>query len=189
MIIGLTGGMGSGKSTALKALKNNGYFTVSCDDIVKELYSKRAVLKKLKKVFPSAISGRFKLKADKKEISRIVFSDKEKYRFLTDFLSVTAFNEALNRAKKAKNTAIVEVPLLLENDLTEYFDKVIVITRAINDRIKSVKVRSGLSEEEIKDRLKNQIDYETFDFSPYIVINNDGDEQSLAAAVLKAVKE
>ena len=82
MIIGLTGGIGSGKSAALNALKENGYKTVSCDDITRELYKKRKTLKKLRGEFPSAIKGRLFLKADKKEIARIVFSDKVKYDFL-----------------------------------------------------------------------------------------------------------
>ena len=64
MIIGLTGGIGSGKSTALDILKKNGYKTVSCDDITRELYRKRKTLKKLRGEFPSAIKGRFFLKAD-----------------------------------------------------------------------------------------------------------------------------
>ena len=81
MIIGLTGGIGSGKSAALRALKKNGYKTVSCDDITRELYRRRSTLEYLQKVFPSAIKGDKVLTVDKKEISRIIFADKKNTRF------------------------------------------------------------------------------------------------------------
>ena len=191
MIIGLTGGIGSGKSAALNALKINGYKTVSCDDITRELYKKRKTLVKLRAEFPSAIKGRLFLKADKKEISRIVFSDKEKYNFLNEFLTRETFDVAYRRAEKlAKNggIVIVEVPLLFENNLAGKFDKVLVITRDKNARIESVKKRSGLSEEETLKRINAQTDYETFDLSPFTVIKNDGTKDDLAAAVVHAVK-
>ena len=192
MIIGLTGGIGSGKTTALRALKEKGYYTVSCDEITAELYKKRGTLKKLRDEFPSAIKGRLFLKADKKEIARIVFSDKVKYEFLNDFLTQKTFKTAMKRAYKGAKTrgvVIVEVPLLFENDLQRYFDKVIVITREKEERINSIKARSNLSEEEISARISAQIDYDSFDLSPFTVIKNDGNMKDLAAAVVKAVKE
>ena len=192
MIIGLTGGIGSGKSTALRALKENGYETVSCDEITRDLYRCRKTLKRLKAEFPSAISGVFRLKADKKEIARIVFSDKEKHRFLTDLFTRETFKIAMRRAEKlVKNggTVIVEVPLLLENDLQNAFDEIIVIARDKTARIESVKTRSALSDEEVSARLAAQVDYDALDLSAYTVIKNDGTKEDLAAAVLKAVKD
>ena len=189
MLIALTGGIGSGKSTALSALKEKGYKTISCDDITRELYRKRRVLKTLRQVFPSAISGKIKLKADKKEIARIVFANKEKYAFLNGYLTQETFKVAMKRAKKIKGTAIVEVPLLLENDLAGAFDKVIVIVRDKKARVESVKARSGLSADETVARINAQVDYDAIDLTPFTVIKNDGSEQDLKTAVLKAIKE
>ena len=189
MLIGLTGGIGSGKSAALAALQKNGYKTISCDDITRALYNRRSTLKKLRAEFPSAITGKLFLKADKKEISRIIFSDKATYAFLTDYLTKETFKIAMARAKKIKGTVIVEVPLLFENDLQNVFDKVIVITREKSARIAAVKSRSNLSEEEIAARINAQFDYDKKDLSTFTVIKNDGEVSDLAAAVLKAVKE
>ena len=191
MIIGLTGGIGSGKSAALRALKKNGYKTVSCDDITRELYRRRSTLEYLQKVFPSAIKGDKVLTVDKKEISRIIFADKKKYAFLTEFLTKKTFDIAMRRAEKyaEKNgVAIVEVPLLFENNVQSAFDKVIVITRDKAERIAAVKKRSDLSEEEILSRINKQIDYDNVDLSAFAVIKNDGEVSDLAAAVLTAVK-
>ncbi|MBR0189373.1 MAG: dephospho-CoA kinase, partial [Clostridia bacterium] len=107
MIIGLTGGIGSGKSAAIAALQENGYKTVSCDDVTRELYKKRKTLKTLRKEFPSAIKGKLFLKADKKEIARIIFSDEKKYAFLNGFLTKETFNIAIKQAKKMKGKVIV----------------------------------------------------------------------------------
>lgn len=191
MIIGLTGGIGSGKSAALRALKKNGYKTVSCDDITREIYRRRSTLKKLRAEFPSAIKGDKVLTVDKKEISRIIFADKEKYAFLTEFLTKKTFDIAMRRAAQyaEKNgVAIVEVPLLFENNVQSAFDKVIVITRDKAERIAAVKKRSDLSEEEILSRINKQIDYDNVDLSAFAVIKNDGEVSDLAAAVLTAVK-
>lgn len=191
MIIGLTGGIGSGKSAAIAALKEHGYKTVSCDEITRELYKKRKTLKTLRGEFPSAIKGRIFLKADKKEIARVIFSDKKKYRFLNEFLTQKTFDVAYRRAEKLAKKGgkvIVEVPLLFENNFADKFDKVIVITRDKEKRIASVKARSNLSGKEITARISAQIDYDKFDLSPFTVIKNDGNISDLAAAVLKAVK-
>ena len=189
MIIGLTGGIGSGKSAAIAALQENGYKTVSCDDVTRELYKKRKTLKTLRKEFPSAIKGKLFLKADKKEIARIIFSDEKKYAFLNGFLTKETFNIAIKQAKKMKGKVIVEVPLLFENDLQGYFDKIIIITRDKEKRIASVKARSNLSEEEIISRMNAQVDYDKLDLSAFTVIKNDGNISDLAAAIIKAVKE
>ena len=187
MLIGLTGGIGSGKSTALNALKKVGYSAISCDEITRELYRRRKILKTLKKEFPSAITGRFKLAADKKEISRIVFSDEKKYAFLTDFLAKEAFRIALKRAKKLTGKVIIEVPLLFESGVEKSFDKIIVITRGRGARIESVKSRSGLTEKEVLERINKQTDYDKKDLSAYAVIKNDGSDKDLAAAAIRTV--
>ena len=188
MIIGLTGGIGSGKSTALEVFKTLGFATFSCDDEVSAAYKKRRVLKKLKKVFPQAITGRLRLKADKKLIAKEIFSDKEKYRFLTDLLATAAFTKTYKKAKRCGRDGVIEVPLLLEKDLADKFDAVFIVVRDKKARIKSVIARSNLSEEEVLSRINAQVDYDTFDLSPYIVINNDGTTDELGKQITESIK-
>ena len=57
--------------------------------------------------------------------------------------------------------------------------------RDINSRIQSVKARSGLSTDEVVSRIKNQYDYENLDKTPYTVILNDSDENSLKQKLIK----
>lgn len=186
--IALTGGIGSGKSTALEILQGAGYITLSSDKIVSDLYCTRKVKKILKSIFPSAVSGFFNLKIDRKEISRLAFSNSELHEKLTHAITPLVLNEINKRAQKLKNSVFVEVPLLFECGYQNEFDAVLVITRPLQDRIESVKLRSNLTEQEIVARIKKQTDYDNFDLAPYVVIENNGDFNQLKEKVLLTAK-
>ena len=191
-IIAITGGIGSGKSFALSTLKNAGFYTISCDDIVADLYTRRSFLKEIKKIFPLAVSGFFKLKVDKKVIAKEVFEDKEKLNKLNKLSHRKVLKIALQsclKYGKEKGVSVVEVPLLFESDLQNEFNGVIVIKRNKEDRIKSVMERSNLTREEVESRINAQIDYEVFDFSKYIVIENNGNISGFENQVLNAINK
>ena len=173
-LFALTGGIGSGKSFALNVLKDGGYKTLSCDSVVATLYRKRKVLKELKRAFPTAVTGRFFYKANKKEIANIVFNDKTAYNTLSEILTLKAFYKTLKIAKSMGGTVFVEVPLLFEFNLSDYFERVIVITRDIDERINAVIKRSKLTREQVEKRIDSQLDYDKKDLSAYITVENDG---------------
>jgi dephospho-CoA kinase len=176
-LIAITGGIGSGKSYLLSILKKMGEQTISCDEITKWLYQTPQVIKTVGKMFPSAKKGFFKKSLDKKIISQIVFTDKQKHKELTDYLTPIILQESLSQAKKMQGRVFVEVPLLFECNAQGYFDKVIVVKRDKDARVQSVIDRSKLTEEEVLQRMNNQFDYESADLSNYIVVFNDKDEQ------------
>ena len=183
-VTAVTGGIGSGKSTALEILSNAGYEVLSSDKIVHELYEKRSVKKILKSIFPDAVSGVIKLKLNKKRVAELAFSNKALHKKLTPLV----LKEILYRTKDATGKIFVEVPLLFECGYQGYFDKVLVVTRDKVKRIESVKTRSNLTEQEIIARMKDQVDYDAFDLTPFITINNDGDFSSLKEKVLSFAK-
>lgn len=187
-VTAVTGGIGSGKSTALEILSNAGYEVLSSDKIVHELYEKRSVKKILKSIFPDAVSGVIKLKLNKKRVAELAFSNKALHKKLTDAITPLVLKEILYRTKGATGKIFVEVPLLFECGYQGYFDKILVITRDKVKRIESVKTRSNLTEQEIIARMKDQVDYDAFDLSPFITINNDGDFSSLKEKVLSFAK-
>ncbi len=187
-LIAITGGIGSGKSFALSVLKTNGYQTFSCDTIVSELYQKHSIKKLLKKMFPTAVSGCFRLVVDKSEIAKITFFDKKKHAELTNAITPLVLKEIQTRVKNLQGVIFVEVPLLFECSYQNEFDKVLVVVRDKNARIESVKARSNLSTEQVLARMNNQVDYDTIDLSNYIVINNDGDKQNFERKILEIAK-
>lgn len=188
-MIAVTGGIGSGKTTALNIIKELGYPVFSCDDYVKNAYNNPEILKKLKEVFPSAFNE--SSAPDKTEISRLCFSNDNLYSKLTEIVSMPVFYELLSIAKetaKAEKTAVfVEVPLLFEHGLQKHFNEVIVITRPLDSRIKSVMARSNLSREQVIVRMKKQTDYDNADLSPYAVIVNDKNVSSLKTKIINAL--
>ena len=187
-LIAITGGIGSGKSLALSILFDAGFYVLSSDDICAKLYERRKVKLILKKLFPSAVKGFFNPKIDRKAISKIVFSDKQKLKDLTDTITPLVIKEIKEKAKKISDIVFVEVPILFECGYQNDFDAVIVIYRPLNERIESVKTRSNLTENEVKDRIRNQFDYENNDLSSYILLTNDGDKEQLKASLLSIIK-
>ena len=188
LVIAITGGIGSGKSLALTTLDSAGYQTFSSDKIVGELYQKRSIKKLLKKMFPTAVSGRLRLVIDKAEIAKITFFDKKKHAELTNAITPLVLKEIQKRVKNLQGVIFVEVPLLFECSYQDEFDKVLVVVRDKDARIESVKTRSNLSTEQVLARMNNQVDYDTIDLSNYIVINNDGDKQNFERKILEIAK-
>lgn len=183
--IALTGGIGSGKTTALNTLKENGYAVFSCDDISHKISNRRSVKKQMAKLFPSAVSGKLFITVDRKKVAEEVFNDKEKLEKLNGLLHPLILKELLKKASRCgKKVAFIEVPLLFESGYEAYFDGVIIISRDIKERIDSVKIRSKMTEEEIIARMNNQADYENMDMSTYTVIKNEGNLVAFKKEVL-----
>ena len=177
--VAITGGIGSGKSFLLDILKEKGFSTLSCDKIAREIFEIRKIKKALKTLFPSAVSGKIFLSVDRKKLSEIVFSDRHELDKLNALTHPVIIEETIKRAKKMHSPVFVEVPLLFEGGYQNLFDKIIVVTRSKTTRIKSVIERTGMNENDVLLRMKNQVDYDNMDLSPYVVINNDQTKQHL----------
>lgn len=173
--IAITGGIGSGKSTVCDLIQSMGYTVISCDKITAELYENAKVLRGIKKLFPTAVKGLFKLKAQKAEIAKIIFSDKQKYDQLNDFIMPMIKEILFDRLNMHSGIVFAEVPLLYEANLKDEFDQVIVVTRDKEKRIKSVMERSLLTDTQVLLRMNMQINYDDINFSNEKIIENNGD--------------
>lgn len=185
-LVALTGGIGSGKTTALNIIKDLGFSVISCDLITHALYKKQWFLRKVKRLFPLAINGKIILKVDKSQISKQVFSDKEKHKKLSDLITPLILGKALKKARKKSGLVFIEVPLLFEKNLQSLFDFIVVILRDIESRINSVINRSKLTRDEVLSRIANQFDYDKLgdvSSSNVIKIYNDGDETRLKSQI------
>lgn len=190
LLIAVTGGIGSGKSTALKILKESGYSTVSCDEVYKKIIRSGIYKKKIKAAFPDCVNGKFILSIDKKALSDKVFNDKKQLEKLNGLTHPLIMERVLKQANHSKTAlSFVEVPLLFESGFQNLFHYVIVIKRNVADRIESVKIRSGLSEKEITERMANQVDYDGIDFADCIVIENNGTERELREKISAVIKK
>lgn len=178
----VTGGIGSGKSTVMRCLKELGYPTFSCDEIYRELCGEAEFL--------SALSARFHgvVKAgvlDRAALARTVFSDASARRDL-DAISHPRIMERLFSRMEGP-LSFAEVPLLFEGGYADKFDGVIAVMRKKEARIASLKTRDGLNGEEIARRMDSQRDW---DLPPEgaIVLFNDGSERELFGKVKELVQ-
>lgn len=177
LTVAVTGGIGSGKSYLINVLKEKGFSTLSCDEIARDIFNLKKIKKELKILFPTAVSGKIFMTIDRQKIADIVFHDKEQLKKLNALTHPVIVEETIKRSKKMPSPVFVEVPLLFEGNYQYLFDKVVVVTRDKTQRIQSVMDRSNLTEDAVKRRMDNQVDYDTLDLSNYIVINNDGTKE------------
>lgn len=190
--IAVTGGIGSGKSTIVKILREMGYPVFSCDEIYADLRENAVYLQKLSETFPQAVvNGRL----DKKRLSSIVFNDSKQRERLND-LSHPIIMQTLFDLMNSQSEPLVfaEVPLLFENGFEKDFNAVIVIRRNLNGRINAICQRDSLSRGEALQRIRAQFDYDDLDNQNYLrsinayFIQNDGSKSDLQKKVTDMLK-
>lgn len=189
MRVAITGGIGSGKSTVAAMIGRLGYKVISFDDVYRDLLKRQDFVLQICDLIgvPPVCSPGVGVELDKAAVSDKVFYDKAALDRLNGFTHPRIAAEAFLQG--GEGCVFYEVPLLFESGLQPEFDRVIVVTRPLEDRISSAARRDGVPREKIKNRVKNQTDYEKIDFSLHIVISNDGDLPSLERKVRKAINE
>lgn len=184
--IAITGGIGSGKSTVCNIIKELGYPVYSCDKIYKELLAVPEFINRIADEFgqTAVVGGRLNREA----LSAIVFGDGEKLKKLNSITHPAIMDMAL---KKMDSHALsfVEVPLLFENGFQNLFSGVIVVLRGREQRIAAVTSRDNLLQKDVELRIKNQLDYDNFDFSEYYVIHNCGNLSDLRLKITDILKK
>lgn len=175
--VGLTGGIGSGKSTIAKIFEVLSIPVYYADDAAKRLMNEDESLKrKLVQHFGEAIYQNGKL--DRAALAKIVFSNKEKLQLLNSLTHPATINDAEEWiSRQTTPYAIKEAALLFESGAAGQLDKIIGVYAPSPLRIKRVMDRDHVPAEEVKKRMKNQIDEEIkMKLCDFIITN---DEQEL----------
>lgn len=190
-IIAITGGIGSGKSFALKIIKKLGYKSFSADLIYKNLQkSKEFIMQVSSKIGVSPIVKDGKIYLDKQAVSNVVFNDKDKLKTLNDFTHPRIMQKMIQSAKKCDGLVFCEVPLLYEGGYENLFDFIFVIKRKDEDRFLSASKRDNKTIEQIKIVAKNQFNYTNLTQNTHtFIIENDGDENALTEKIKVAIQK
>lgn len=174
--IGITGGIGSGKSVVAKILISMGYPVYNSDDRAKELInSNPELIAKIKSEFGSDIYTNLVL--DRKKMAEIVFNNPNKLAALNGLVH-PAVGKDFESWKNSRTTQFVfkEAAILFETGIYKDMDSVILVTAPISIRIDRVQKRDNASKEEIENRMKNQwSDEKKIKLSDF-VIDNSGDK-------------
>ena len=177
MVLGLTGGIGAGKSTALAAFAGRGCPTLSSDEVVHVLYRTAAVRDAVVERFGREVldeSG----EVDRARLAPIAFADDDARRFLEALLHPLVADELERfRAGHDDDEILVhEVPLLYEAGLAGRYDAVVVVTAP--DELRRLRAPRRFDERSAA-QLPQARKLELADF----VIVNDGDPAQLDAAI------
>lgn len=158
--IGVTGGIGMGKSTVTGLMRRRGVRTLSSDDIVHRLMRPGgAAVPEIKKHFPGVITQDGGV--DRKALGAIVFNDKAKLRLLESILHprVVAAEIAFARAewRKGAKLVIFDIPLLFETHAENRLHGVVVATAPAFLQRRRVLARPNMTEDKFAAILKSQL--------------------------------
>ncbi len=156
--IGLTGGIGSGKSTAARAFEVLGVPVYYADDAAKRLMNDDVNLKqKVKAAFGEDIYSDGFL--NKKKLADIVFSDPEKLAHLNSFVHPATIKDAANwMSQQTASYCIKEAALIFESGANQQLDYVIGVSTPFPQRIQRTMQRDGASREDVMSRMEKQLD-------------------------------
>ncbi len=134
IVIGLTGGMLSGKSTVLDLFEKRGAFVLSCDALVREISLRAEVKKKIEKIFGSS---------ERQFLAQKIFNSPRARTQLENLLHPLVVQELSKRLKANKTfLRVVEVPLLFEAQLGDYFDLTLSVSAPERVLLKRLSARS-----------------------------------------------
>ncbi|MBC2856397.1 dephospho-CoA kinase [Cetobacterium sp. 2A] len=177
MIIGLTGGIGSGKSTVSKILKNCGIEIVDADIIAKEIFKSENIQKEILEKLGET---------DRKKLKEMVFNNPLKLELLNKIIHPKLI-EQLEQIKKNKNKnqiLIFDVPLLFETGIDNLCDKTIVVDIELEKQIDRIMKRDNIEKELAEKIIKSQMSIEEKIKRADVVIENNGTLDDLEKKVL-----
>ncbi|TYK91909.1 dephospho-CoA kinase [Streptococcus dysgalactiae] len=192
MMIGITGGIASGKSTVVAMIKEAGYQVIDADQVVHQLQEKGGRLyEALKQAFGNEI-----LKEDgelnRKKLSEMVFSNPSHMATSSAIQNQIIKEElAAERDQLAQSQTVIfmDIPLLIELGYQDWFDAIWLVYVDAQTQLRRLMARNHLREVDAKKRLSSQLSIE--EKSPYasLVIDNSGDMETLRKQVHKALEQ
>lgn len=197
MIIGLTGGIGTGKSTVSRKLRERGYPVIDLDVISREVIEYPEVIDELVRNFGIEILESQNNISGKKSISRnklrqTVFKEEKKVSVLNSIMHppiVEEMRRQVENLKKNYKTVFVEVQLLFEAKLEKEFDLTVLVYADKKTQLERVLKRDERKEEEVQQIINAQMDMtEKRRLSNYIIENN-GDSEMLDLEIEKFIKK
>ena len=173
--IGLTGGIGSGKSTVASIFSQLGVPVFNSDFIARELQDNDPALKKnIQTIFGSEIYNNGKL--DRVQLAGIVFTDKNKLDQLTAIVHpavAQAFDTFCEVHKNAKYI-LKEAAILFEIGDDQNLDSMLVVAAPFELRLSRVTKRDGITEEQVLKRLANQFSQdEIIKKADFVIVNDE----------------
>jgi len=190
-IIGLTGGIGSGKTTIAGFFKSLGVPVYIADDAARKILYTHEIINKVYNLFgQDAFTGDL---PDRKKIAGLVFNNTEKLAALNSIIHPEVKLHFFKWVKKHKQHKFVikEAAILFESGSYADCDRIILVTAPIELRISRVIIRDKITVEEVEQRIANQWDEERkIELSNFIIHNiNISDAEKQAKAIFQTLNQ
>jgi len=186
--LGVTGGIGSGKTTVCKVFSVLGVPVFSADDEARKLQDNDIDLRR--KI--NALAGKDLFtsgKLDRASLAELIFRNRELLEKVNSVVHPAVFSYFREWVKKQDTPySIMEAAILFESGASEMMDRVLTVVTPIEERIERVVNGKRLTREQVTERIMNQIDDETrISKSDYVIFNSEND--MIIPAVLGVHKE
>jgi dephospho-CoA kinase len=188
-VIGLTGGIGTGKSAVAQILQELGAVVISADRLGHEAYKPNTeTWRKVVEAFgPDILSPGGEI--DRRKLGTIVFANPQALKKLNSIVHPQIrllAEQKLDELRKRKvGTIIVEAALLFEAGWDSLVDEVWVTYAPEDIVLKRLQTRDGLSKQEVQNRINSQVPFHERAKRSSVIINNSGTPQELREQVLK----
>ena len=175
VVLGITGGTGAGKTSALRAIEELGGTVIDCDALYHEmLQTSRTLREEIHAAFPGAFGSDGKL--DRKKLGQEVFTSKERLDRLNGIVFRNLVPELEKRLQSGENTLwAVDAINLLEGGLDAMCDRTVAITSPLELRVRRIMARDNISEQYARLRISAQKPDEYYRGKCDVELNNGAD--------------
>jgi dephospho-CoA kinase len=175
MILGITGGIGSGKSTVSRILSVMGIPVYIADDESKNLTANSPVIRaKLTEAFGNNLYESGKL--NKSLLASYIFNDKSKLAIANAIIhpEVDAHFREWVELRHHEPIVAIEAAILYESGMDRFADRIIVVYSSLEERLKRVMERDGTTQEKVMERINSQMpDEEKLKLADFVVYNDE----------------
>ncbi len=193
LIIGLTGSIGTGKSTIANKFSDLDIPIVDADLIAREVVEPgKEAYKDIVATFGEEILQHNQT-LDRKALGKIVFNDESKRKQLNAIIHPAIRKEMLRQrdewVQRGKECVVLDIPLLYESGLTHYVDKVIVVYVDPDVQLHRIIARDESTEEEAKSRINSQMPIKEKAEKADAVIDNNGSKEESYKQLIAILEE
>ncbi|MCO4529306.1 dephospho-CoA kinase [Streptococcus infantarius subsp. infantarius] len=191
-IIGITGGIASGKSTVVAEIRKHGYQVIDADQVVHELQAKGGKLYQALCNWLGTDILQENGELDRKKLGQLIFSSKdilEKSSRLQNGIIREELARRRDELAKTQKVFFMDIPLLIEHDYMEWFDDIWLVHLDEKTQLERLVMRNHFSKEEAKKRMASQMSTEAK--KPYAdkLLDNSGDLTELKAQINQLLQE
>ncbi len=189
-VFGLTGNIGTGKSTVARLFQEHGLPVIDADQVARDVVAPGTQgLLEVSARFPGVLTPQGEL--DRKALAARVFADEQERTALNAILHPRIGMEVRSRldrlAARGQELAIYEAALIVENRLHHGLDGLIVVTAPVEEQVRRLRSRDGLTAEEARARIAAQLPAQEKVKAADFVIENTGAPELLRAQVARVV--